>query len=266
MALLFRSIVVWASRLSGPLAPSILFASAAQLLFAQGGPPMLTDDPDTPGPGRWEINTAYTEQRTQDHLQRSFPHVDANYGLGDRIQLKYETGYVFSDGPEGGVQSGWDNSLLGVKWRFLDESDAGFNMSVYPQLQLQNSSASVAHGLAKSAPNLLLPFEVSRKFGRFGLVGELGYQFLRQEQTQWVYGILGAVNASEDLELLSELRVFGETLGRPQDVILNIGLRKELGSRFKLLASMGTGLTNGPNSTSFIAYLGIQLLLGKEKP
>src|SRR5437868_3985076 len=26
--------------------------------YAQGGPPLLTDDPDTPGPGFWEINLA----------------------------------------------------------------------------------------------------------------------------------------------------------------------------------------------------------------
>jgi hypothetical protein len=28
---------------------------------------------------------------------------------------------------------------------------------------------------------------------------------------------------------------------------------------------VGTGLTNTPGATSFIAYLGIQMLLGKEK-
>jgi hypothetical protein len=26
--------------------------------FAQGGPPMVTDDPGTPGDGHWEINIA----------------------------------------------------------------------------------------------------------------------------------------------------------------------------------------------------------------
>jgi len=30
--------------------------------FAQGGPPMLTDDPGTPGSGAWEINFAYVVQ------------------------------------------------------------------------------------------------------------------------------------------------------------------------------------------------------------
>ena len=56
--------------------------------LAQGGPPMLTDDPGTPGSGVWEINTAYLEQRTTEERVRSFPHVDFNYGLGEHVQLK----------------------------------------------------------------------------------------------------------------------------------------------------------------------------------
>ncbi len=56
--------------------------------FGQGGPPMLTDDPGTPGDGQWEINTAFLEDRTASTRARSFPHVDLNYGWGDHIQLK----------------------------------------------------------------------------------------------------------------------------------------------------------------------------------
>ena len=33
----------------------------------------------------------------------------------------------------------------------------------------------------------------------------------------------------------------------------------------KLLASVGTGLSSGPETTSFIAYLGVQVVLGEEK-
>src|SRR4051794_6056669 len=107
---------------------------ASQWAAAQGGPPMLTDDPDTPGAGNWEINTAYTEQRTNEEHLRSFPHVDFNYGLGEHIQLKFETGWVFADAPDG-VKSGVDDSLLGVKWRFLAQELAGLNISVHPQLR-----------------------------------------------------------------------------------------------------------------------------------
>jgi hypothetical protein len=33
-------------------------AGMPDVLLAQGGPPLVTDDPDTPGDGRWEINLA----------------------------------------------------------------------------------------------------------------------------------------------------------------------------------------------------------------
>ena len=224
---------------------------------------MLTDDPGTPGSGAWEINFAYLEQRNRQERLRSFPHVDFNYGLGDHIQLKYETGWLFTDAPEGGgVKSGLDNSLLGLKWRFLDQERSGLDMSVYPQLQVENSTGSVARGIAEPGPNLFLPLEVGRTFGKTRLIGELGYQYFRARENDWVVGLLGAVEVSEGLELLAEVRSFSEKLLYGSDVVVNLGLRRALGSRFKLLASVGTGLTNGPETPTFIAYLGVQMVLG----
>jgi len=51
------------ARLSGAsclarLALTALFGLAPLASWAQGGPPLVTDDPDTPGNGRWEINVA----------------------------------------------------------------------------------------------------------------------------------------------------------------------------------------------------------------
>jgi len=87
---------------------SVLYASGVSMSYAQGGPPMLTDDPCTPGAGQWEINTAFLEDRTATARMRSFPHIDINYGLGDHIQLKYETGYLFTDGRgTAGVRRDW---------------------------------------------------------------------------------------------------------------------------------------------------------------
>jgi hypothetical protein len=238
--------------------------SAPQWSAAQGGPPMLTDDPDTPGAGKWEINTAYTDQRTNEEHLRSFPHIDINYGLGDHIQLKYETGWVFADSPDG-VKSGLDNSLLGVKWRFLDQERTGLNMSVYPQLQVENNTGSASRGIADPGPNLFLPVEVSREFGKLKLVGEVGYQYFRTQNNEWVVGILGWVQASDSLELMAEVRSFSQKFLNQGDVVVNVGLRQRVNEKLKLLASVGTGLTNTPGATSFIAYLGVQLMLGDEK-
>jgi len=247
------------------LSPALILALSPAVAYSQGGPPMLTDDPDTPGNGNWEINLAYIEERNQLERLRSVPHVDVNYGLGERIQLKFETGWVSAGVADSGSRSGLDDSLIGLKWRFLDQSEAGLNMSVYPQLTVENSTGSVARGIAAPAPNLLLPVEVSRDFGKLRVVGEIGYQVLRGQDNEWMFGILGALPVSERLELMFEIHVTGPKLFSESDVVLNLGLRQELTPHFKLLASAGTGLNNGPNRTSFIAYLGIQVLLGAEK-
>jgi len=226
---------------------------------------MLTDDPGTPGNGVWEINFAYIEQRTDEELLRSFPHVDFNYGLGEHIQLKFETGWVFAEAPLGSdVKSGLDDSLFGLKWRFLDQERSGVDMSVYPQLQVENPTGSVSRGIAEPGPNLFLPVEISHDFGKIRLVGEVGYQYFRAQENQWVVGVLGSLAASDTLELLAEVRSFSEKFLNGGDVILNAGMRLALSSKVKLLASAGTGLNNGPGATTFIAYLGVQVLLGEK--
>jgi hypothetical protein len=235
--------------------------------FAQGGPPMLTDDPSTPGAGNWEINTAYLEQRTRQQHFRSFPHIDVNYGLGENIQLKYETGWLFLDtkGDGHGWQSGLDDSLLGVKWRFLDQERAGVDVSVYPQLQLESPTDAVSRGIAEPGPNLLLPFEVGHDFGKVKVVTEVGYQYFHDAKDEWVAGLLGAFQLSEKVEVMAEARLFTERPFDFSDVILNAGFRAKLGEHMKLLGAMGFGPNNSPDATRFFAYLGIQVLLGKQQ-
>lgn len=225
---------------------------------------MLTDDPGTPGDGVWEINFAYLEERNPQERLRSFPHIDINYGMGDRVQLKYETGWVFAQPPDGGnVRSGLDDSLLGIKWRFLDQERAALDMSVYPQLQLENSTGSVSRGVAEPGPNLFLPLEAGHDFGSTKLIAELGYQISRARDNEWVAGVLGVQQVSDVLELMAEVRSYSEKLLDRGDVVLNAGLRRTLNPKVRLLASVGTGINNGADTPTFIAYLGIQLVLDR---
>ena len=77
-------------------------------------------------------------------------------------------------------------------------------------------------------------------------------------------GVLGALEVSDTLELMAEVRSYSEKFLNGGDVILNAGMRLALSSKVKLLASAGTGLNNGPGTTTFIAYLGVQVLLGEK--
>ena len=243
----------------------MLLLSDMSSAFAQGGPPMLTDDPGTPGAGTWELNFAYREERTSQERLRSVPYFDINYGLGEQIQLKYETRWLLSDAADGGgTQSGLDNSLFGVKWRFLDQDSNGVDMSVYPQVELENFTGSVSRGIAEPGPNLFLPFEIGRDFGKVKLAGELGYQYLHAQDNEWVVGVLGAVQASENLEFMAEVRNTSDKLLNGGDVIGNVGLRQVLSPKLKLVASVGTGLNNRTDATTFTTYIGVQIVLGKK--
>src|SRR5271169_3175806 len=71
----------------------LLLAALARfspLALAQGGPPFRSDDPDTPENRNWEINTVFVGERNPSEGFYETPNLDINYGLGNRIQLKYE--------------------------------------------------------------------------------------------------------------------------------------------------------------------------------
>jgi hypothetical protein len=105
-----------------------LFAVAA---YAQGGPPFRTDDPETPGNEHWEINFGWIADRNPADGAYQVPDFDINYGLGDRIQLKYELPIAIEEirpltatpgapAQAGHVIAGLGESLLGIKWRFYE--------------------------------------------------------------------------------------------------------------------------------------------------
>src|ERR1035437_2868622 len=126
--------------------------------MADAGPPLLTDDPGTPGNKNWEINLAVTTEINREESRFETPIADLNYGVGDRIQLKYEVPWVLSrNGDE--AQSGFDQCIAGVKWRFFDDSE--FTIATYPQYSFKTPSSSLkVSNDGPSAPsNFLLPLE-----------------------------------------------------------------------------------------------------------
>src|ERR1700682_4712479 len=86
-------------RLNSALATSffralVICMFAGREVLAQGGPPMITDDPGTPGNGKFEINVAVVFNRLPQEISWDVPALDINYGVGDHIQLTLQTAPV----------------------------------------------------------------------------------------------------------------------------------------------------------------------------
>ena len=76
---------------------ALIVASLGQLVIA-GSPPLITDDPETPGYGGWEINVTSSYEHTRGGAVLEAPLFDINYGLtSDRDQLKLEIRLISND-------------------------------------------------------------------------------------------------------------------------------------------------------------------------
>ncbi|HZP64696.1 MAG TPA: hypothetical protein VFB32_00180 [Rudaea sp.] len=240
-----------------------LAALAAPLLHAEGGPPMLTDDPGTPGDGRWEINLAALSENAAGTETYELPLVDLNYGVGDRLQLKIETPWVITRGAAGD-RSGVGNGLAGVKWRFYDGGDDGWRVSTYPQVEFNPGGArSSRHGLADPGTSWLLPIEVEHKFGEIDLDVEAGrWRRSAGRPDTWIGGVVVGHEVAKGFELMFELHDESAVHGSASELVANLGARYDVSERFTVLASAGRDLhdTLGARA-ALVTYAGLQLHL-----
>jgi hypothetical protein len=302
---------------------------------AQGGPPFLTDDPETPGKHHWEINFGFIGDRNPGAGAYQVPDFDINYGLGDRLQLKYEIPIAIEEtraqpataatpATPGQVIGGLGENLLGIKWRFYEhhphdplfhdrfgtgllplfrhtppapashsgdspgaadspEQLVDLSVGTYPQLFLDNPTRSVPRGLVAPGPSFFLPLEVNARIGPIRFDGEVGYNFGNREVPQsWSRGLIVGHEFSDRTEAYLELhddqdtnRVpagqgigqFATGLPKQREATLGLGGRQALNhaKTLNLLLMGGRSfqkVTAGNSQPNWIAYVGLQLLLG----
>jgi hypothetical protein len=267
------------------LLSGLLLLIAWHCAQAQGGPPFLTDDPDTPGNRHWEINVGFIADHNPGDAYYQTPDFDFNYGLGDRIQLKYELPIASHTDEHNVTDTGLGESLLGVKWRFYEhrrpDAPAGaddavnFAIGTYPQLALNNPTSAVRRGIVYPGPQFLLPFVANGRWGPVQLDGEAGYWFSnRNAPNSWILGMIASHDLTEKTELAIEIydqQDANSVAGVPKqrETIFDIGGRQALDkSNSVLLLFMGgrslQSVTRLNGQPDWVAYVGIQLLFGRK--
>jgi Putative MetA-pathway of phenol degradation len=238
----------------------LLFGPLTSVL-AQGGPPMLTDDPGTPGDKHWEINVACVTEHARDGAgHNEAPLLDLNYGIGERIQLKYEIAWLVANEPGQSSRAGLGDSEIGVKWRFFDDAASGLAISAYPQLAFNNPTSSEQRGLVDGGTTLVLPFEFQGTLGSLEWNAEIGRSFSERGEDEWLYGFAIGRKINDQLELAAELHGAGRFAYEDDEVVVNFGVRLKLAEHQTLLVSVGRSVNkvHGEELT-YLGYLGLQL-------
>jgi hypothetical protein len=235
---------------------------SAPKAMAQAGPPFLTNDPGTPGNANWEINLASMQTITRGASAYQLPQIDLNFGIGDRIQLTYEVPYILQSSPGRPLQSGWGNGYPGIKWRFLDDGEDGWQLSSFPQLESAGSALARQKGIAEAGPRYLLPFEATRKLAGLDVDVEAGYYIAGHGPRERILGLVAGRSVSERLEL--DVEVYNDHAFdvAPPSTTLDLGGRYKLHRGIIALFMAGRSITGfSDDRPEFTGYVGLQFLL-----
>ncbi len=229
---------------------------------AQGGPPFLTNDPGTPGNADWEINLATMQTLVRGGASYQVPQIDLNFGVGERIQLTFEVPYVIETSSGGNSHTGWANAYPGVKWRFVDQGEGGWQLSTFPQVETGASLESQGKGIGAAGPRLLLPLEIAKRFGPLDLDFEAGYYIPRRGPREQILGLVAGRSVTPRLELDAEIYNDRAMGAPPNTTTLDLGGRFKLSRGFIALFMAGRSLNgNSDGSPEFLGYFGVQILL-----
>lgn len=222
---------------------------------------MITDDPGTPGPGKFEINLAIAFERRPSEVAFDAPAIDINYGVGENIQLTLQTAPVLLKRSDHGLIGGLGGTEAALKWRFLDEEKFGTDVSMFPRVIFNIVQSSIRRGLSEDGTRVQLPFQVAKKFGIVAFDFEWGALASTVGRSEWLYGIVGGVELTKSTTVMAELHGTSR-MSFDRDVLaVNVGVRQKLTDHVILIASLGHEVrAPDDDELALIGYCGVQLL------
>jgi hypothetical protein len=179
-------------------APSVSSARAICLLFGAfallgdstrtlAGPPFQTDDPEPVDLGHYEFYVFAASDGTPLETDPVGPAFEFNWGALPNTQLHAVLSFGGIDpsndpryAPEGAGPSAYGllDTELGVKYRFIKQTDSVPEVGVFPMVELPTGSA--ARGLGVGKTWYKLPLWIQKDFGPWTTYGGGGYEIVDQ--------------------------------------------------------------------------------------
>jgi hypothetical protein len=230
------------------------------LLAASLAPAQATEDTDTPGAGRWEMNVGLGAVRSAAGWEMALPDTDFNYGWGERIQLMLAIPRVVLHETAQESKSGMGAATAGLKWRLFEQEGGPFALAAFPKYSWSPSSDSVERGLSPAGRSLLLPLIAGFKSGGTGLFIELGRNFIEDAPSESAAGVkllnacLPRVECRLELQHIRVPRQGSQTQA-------GAGAKWSLKDDLILQASVGRAIgADYPEKRQLVLYLGLQFL------
>ena len=246
-----RTLITVHGGLSGWLAV-ILFAGSFSVL---AGPPFLTDDPEPVDYQNWEFYIASQHAQTRDGWSGTAPHIELNYGVVTNVQLHLIAPLAYNAPSDGSTHYGYGDTELGVKFRFIQESDRLPQVGIFPLLEVPTGKES--EGLGNGQLQAFLPVWLQKSFGDWTVYGGGGYGINPgPDNRDW--GFVGVVVQKQ---VVKNVLVGGEIYHRTPtaaggrgDTAFNLGTVIDFTEHQHLLFSAGRSINGPPDFQCYIAW------------
>ncbi len=242
------------------LAPGAAFA----------GRPLDTEDTGTVEPGKAELELSGDFARNPEDNSWSTKAV-LSFGLISRFEARIESTLLFleprpaEDDEEADRKGrgGIGDSLLGFKYRLLDEADTV--PAVLGSLTLRLPTGDEDRGLGAEDVDVGLLAVASKAFGPVNLTLNGGYTFVMRDRDLDVWLVAGSVEyrATKEWSLVGEivcgLGIHGGVHRTPDTIVLRAGSTWAVTDRIRLDGAVGAGLTR--DSPDVLVTVGVTILL-----
>jgi hypothetical protein len=227
---------------------------------ATAGPPFVTDDPQPPELGHFEINVAAQSVRHRGGSEGTLPGIDANYGATEDLQLHLAAGLATQRSDGQSRQYGYGDTELGAKYRFLHQEEIGWDVAIYPAIDLPSGDSG--RGLGGGHTRVFLPLWVQKDFGNWSTFGGGGYWINpgADNKNYWVAAWALLRKIDDNLALGGELfHQTSDAVGSPARNGFNVGGTVQVSDEDQIMFSAGRGLAHATATNSFSYYLGYKI-------
>ena len=228
--------------------------------FVLAGPPFLTDDPEPVGFKHWEyyISSQSTFSHSPSTASGTLPHFEVNYGVVPDVQLHMILPLNYNYSSSQFTAYGYANTELGVKYRFIKESDKVPEIGIFPIMEIPTVNNT---DLYNGELQLFLPLWVQKSWNKLSSYGGGGYWINSGTGNKnWFFaGWQAQYEFSKKLSLGSEIYYHTAPANDSSSSVgFNIGGFLNFSEKFHFLFSIGHSLTNTNYTT---AYTGILLTI-----
>lgn len=239
--------------------PVVASLTAIGLILAgnvYGGPPFITDDPEPVDYQHWEFYIASMHFQTADGWAGSAPHFELNYGVVPNVQLHLIAPLAYDLPSDGSAHYGYGDTELGVKFRFIQETNYLPQVGIFPLLEVPTGSA--ADNLGSGDWQAFLPVWLQKDFGKWTIYGGGGY-WINPGAGNQNWGFVGTVLQYQVRDnVLIGVEINHSTpaeIGGRDDTAFNVGTVIDFTEHQHLLFSAGRSI-HGP--TDFQCYIAWQ--------